>query len=270
MACIWSGGIVTVLISVIIIGFVLIGGIPRINLDFLLTPPKGGLSGEGGISTVIVSTLFLVIVTIIMLVPVGIGAAIYLAEYAPDNFMTRLIRYAVEVLSGVPSIIFGLFGFALFVTALHFSFSILSGALTLVCLLLPTMIRATEEAIRAVPYSHREGALALGATKWQLISRVLLPSALPGIVTAIILCIGRAIEETACLYVTMGGSAAMPTSLLSGGRTLSLHVFYLAMETRAFEKAMATGAVLIITIIVINFITNWLSNRFQARLRGTN
>ena len=270
MACIWGGGIITVLVLAIVIGFVLIRGIPGINLEFLLTPPKGGLSGEGGISTVIVSTLYLVIVTVVMLVPVGIGAAIYLAEYAPNTRLTRLIRYAVEVLAGVPSIIFGLFGFALFVTALHFNFSILSGALTLVCLLLPTMIRTTEEAIRAVPYSHREGALALGATKWQLVSRVLLPSALPGIVTAIILCIGRAIEETACLYVTLGGSAAMPTSLLSGGRTLSLHVFYLAMETRAFEKAMATGAVLIIIIIVINFITNWLSHRFQAKMRGTN
>ncbi len=199
----------------------------------------------------------------------GIGSAIYLAEYAPDNRLTRLIRYGVEVLAGVPSIIFGLFGFALFVTVLHFNFSILSGALTLVCLLLPTMIRTTEEAIRAVPYSHREGALALGSTKWQVVSKVLLPAALPGIVTATILCVGRAIEETACLYVTLGGSAAMPTSLLSGGRTLSLHVFLSRYENPRFDKAMATGAVLIIIIILINFITNWVSYRFQAKMRGT-
>jgi phosphate transport system permease protein len=130
------------------------------------------------------------------------------------------------------------------------------------------MIRTSEEAIKSVPYSHREAALALGATRWQMVSRVLLPTALPGIVTAVILCIGRAIEETACLYVTLGGSAAMPSSLLSGGRTLSLHVFYLAMETRAFGKAMATGAVLIVTIIVINSITNYLSYRFQKRMKG--
>lgn len=269
MVYIWGGGFITVLILLVVIGYVLVQGIPSLTLDFLLTPPGGGLSGEGGISTVIVSTVYLVAVTIVMLVPVGIGAAIYLAEYAPDNRVTRLIRYGVEVLAGVPSIIFGLFGFALFVTALKFNFSILSGALTLVCLLLPTMIRTTEEAIRAVPYSNREAALALGATKWQLVSRVLLPTALPGVVTAIILCVGRAIEETACLYVTLGGSAAMPSSLLSGGRTLSLHVFYLAMETRAFDKAMATGAVLIITIIAINTLTNWLSYRFQKRMRGT-
>jgi phosphate transport system permease protein len=268
MASIWGGGVITVLILLVVIGYVLVQGIPELSLDFLLTSPQGGLSGEGGISTVIVSTIYLVALTIVILVPIGLGAAIYLSEYAPDNRITRFIRYGVEVLAGVPSIIFGLFGFALFVTALHFNFSILSGALTLVCLLLPTMIRTSEEAIKAVPYAHREAALALGTTRWQMIARVLLPTALPGIVTAIILCVGRAIEETACLYVTMGGSAAMPTSLLSGGRTLSLHVFYLAMETRAFDKAMATGAVLIITIIVINTVTNWLSNRFQRRMRG--
>ena len=269
MVYIWGGGFITVLILLVVIGYVLVQGLPSITLDFLLTPPAGGLSGEGGISTVIVSTIYLVAVTIVILVPIGLGAAIYLAEYAPDNRLTRLIRYGVETLAGVPSIIFGLFGFALFVTVLHFNFSILSGALTLVCLLLPTMIRTSEEAIKSVPHAHREAALALGATRWQMVSKVLLPTALPGIVTAIILCVGRAIEETACLYVTLGGSAAMPNSLLSGGRTLSLHVFYLAMETRAFDKAMATGAVLIITIIVINSITNWLSYRFQKRMKGT-
>ncbi|MCX7911542.1 MAG: phosphate ABC transporter permease PstA [Dehalococcoidales bacterium] len=268
MVYIWGGGVVTVLILLIVIGYVLVQGIPGLSLDFLLTPPKGGLSGEGGISTVIVSTVYLVALTMAILVPVGLGAAIYLAEYAPDNRLTRLIRYGVEILAGVPSIIFGLFGFALFVTALHFNFSILSGALTLVCLLLPTMIRTSEEAIKSVPYAYREAALALGATRWQTVSHVLLPTALPGLVTAIILCIGRAIEETACLYVTLGGSAAMPTSLLSGGRTLSLHVFYLAMETRAFDKAMATGAILIVTIILINSLTNWFAYRFQKRIRG--
>ncbi|MFW6102503.1 MAG: PstA family ABC transporter permease, partial [Chloroflexota bacterium] len=161
MASIWCGGVITVLILFVVIGYVLVQGIPELSPDFLLTSPRGGLSGEGGISTVIVSTIYLVAFTIVILVPIGLGAAIYLAEYAPDNRLTRLIRYGVEVLAGVPSIIFGLFGFALFVTALHFNFSILSGALTLVCLLLPTMIRTSEEAIKSVPYAHREAALAL-------------------------------------------------------------------------------------------------------------
>ncbi len=268
MAAIWAGGCITVLILVAIIGYVFINGYKAINLDFLLTAPEGGLSGEGGISTAIVSTFYLVIVTVVILIPPGVGAAIYLAEYATDTWFTRLIRYGVETLAGVPSIIFGLFGFAVFVTALHFNFSILSGALTLVCLLLPTLIRTAEEAIKAIPRDYREAALAMGATKWQTIRHVILPAAMPGIVTGVILCVGRAVEETACLYVTMGGSANMPTSLLRSGRTLSLHLFYLAMETNAFDKAMATGLVLIATIIVINAVTNFLSRKFQAKMSG--
>ena len=268
LAGIWGTGIVTVFILLVIIAYVLVKGVSDISWSFLSTPPRGGLSGEGGISTVIVCTLYLIGLTMAILVPLGVGAAIYLSEYAPDNRMTRLIRYGTEVLAGVPSIVFGLFGFALFVTALHFNFSILSGALTLACLLLPTLIRTSEEALRAVPRSHREAAYALGATKWQTVWRVLLPAALPGIVTGIILSIGRAIGETACLYVTMGGTTAMPTSLFSGGRTLSMHLLSLVMDTNAFSKALATGVVLIITIIVINAITNWLSQRFRARMTG--
>ena len=265
---IWGAGAITTLILLVIIGYILIKGIPYINWSFLITAPQGGLSGEGGISTAIVSTVYLIALTIAMLVIPGVGAAIWLTEYARDNWLTRTIRYAINTLAGVPSIVFGLFGFALFVTALHFNFSILSGALTLVCLLLPTLISTTEEAIRAVPPYQREAGMALGATKWQTIAHVILPAALPGVVTGIILCIGRAIGETACLYVTMGGSSAMPTSLLSGGRTLALHVFYLATDTNAFDKAMATAAILIILIVIINTFTNWLSQRFHARLVG--
>jgi phosphate transport system permease protein len=265
---IWGGGAITVAVLLGIILYVLIQGLPSVNMEFLITPPKGGLSGEGGISTATVGTLYLLGITLAILLIPGIGAGIYLAEYARDNRLTRMVRYAVETLAGVPSIVFGLFGFALFVTALHFNFSILSGALTLVCLLLPTLIRTTEEAIRAVPRSYREASLAMGASKWQTIRHVVLPAAMPGIVTGIILCAGRIVEETACLYVTMGGSAAMPTSLLKGGRTLSLHLYYLAMDTNAFDKAMGTGAVLIIIIIIINAVTNLLSQRFQAKMRG--
>jgi phosphate transport system permease protein len=268
LAVIWAAGIITALILLLIVVYILVRGLPYVNWDFLVTAPQGGLSGEGGISTAIITTLYLIILTIALLLIPGIGAAIYLTEYARDNWLTNAIRYAINTLAGVPSIVFGLFGFTLFVTALHFNFSILSGALTLVCLLLPTLISTSEEAIRAVPNYQREAAMALGATKWQSIAHVILPAALPGIVTGIILCIGRAIGETACLYVTMGGSAAMPTSLLSGGRTLSLHVFYLATDTHAFEKAMATAAILVILIIIINTLTNWLSRRFHTRLVG--
>jgi phosphate transport system permease protein len=265
---IWSAGAITALILLMIIIYIMVRGIPYISWDFLITPPQGGLSGEGGISTAIVTTIYLIALTIAILIVPGIGAAIWLTEYARDNWLTNAIRYAINTLAGVPSIVFGLFGFVLFVTILHFNFSILSGALTLVCLLLPTLISTTEEAIRAVPHYQREAGLSLGATKWQIIAHVILPAALPGIVTGIILCIGRAIGETACLYVTMGGSAAMPTTLLTGGRTLALHLYYLATDTNAFDKAMATAAILIILIIIINTVTNWLSQRFHSRLVG--
>jgi phosphate transport system permease protein len=267
-AIIWGAGAITALILMVIVVYILVRGLPYINWDFLITAPQGGLSGEGGISTAIVTTVYLIALTIALLIIPGIGTAIYLTEYARDNWATNAVRYAINTLAGVPSIVFGLFGFALFVTALHFNFSILSGALTLVCLLLPTLICTTEEAILAVPRYQIEAGLALGATKWQTIAHVILPAALPGIVTGIILCVGRAIGETACLYVTMGGSAAMPTSLFSGGRSLALHVYYLATDTHAFDKAMATAAVLVILIVVINTLTNWLSQRFHARLVG--
>ena len=265
---IWAAGIIAVLILLFIIGYVLTKGLPIISPEFLFTEPEGGLSGGGGISSCIVATLWLIAITMAILTPLGIGAAVYLAEYAPDNRFTHLIRYSVELLAGVPSIVFGLFGFAVFVLALHFSYSILAGALTLVCLLLPFLMRSAEEAMRAVPQSQREAALALGATKWQTILHVVMPDALPGIVTGIILCTGGAVAESACLYVTMGGSAGMPTSFLSGGRTLAVHVFYLAMETNALDKALATGAVLIILTLILNFITRWLSQRLQAGMRG--
>jgi phosphate transport system permease protein len=266
MTGIWGAGAIAVLFLLLIIGYMLVRGLSHISWSFLTTAPSGGLAGAGGISTVIVTTFYLVGFTMIILVPLGVGAAIYLAEYAPDNRLTRFIRFGTEVLAGVPSIVFGIFGFALFVIALNFRFSILSGALTLVCLLLPILIRTSEEALRAVPRAHREAALALGATKWQTIWRVTLPAAIPGIATGVILCIGRAVGETACLYVTMGGSPAMPTSLFSGGRTLSLHLFYLATVTNNIEGAFATGVVLIIVIVGTNAITNWLSQRFRARM----
>jgi len=264
----WVAGVVTVLILLVIIGYVAVRGVAVLDLEFLLTAPEGGLTAEGGISTVIVSTFYLIGATLIALTPLGIGTAIYLAEYAPDNWLTRLIRFSIDLLAGVPSIVFGLFGFLVFVRMLGFGFSILAGALTLVCLLLPFIIRASEEAMRMVPQSYREAALSLGATRWQTIRHVVLPAALPGIVTGIILCIGGAIAESAPLFVTMGGTHLMPTSLLDPGRPLSLHVFFIAMETRAFDVAMGTAVVLIVTIIALNSITNWLCRRFQAKMRG--
>jgi len=271
----WLGGALVVIILLIVVGYVLANGIREVNWEFLTTAPAGGLSGEGGISTAIVSTVYLIGLTIVIATPLGIGAAIFLTEYAGESsigskFVQGLINFAhfgVETLAGIPSIIFGLFGFTLFVSALHFGFSLLSASLAGACLVLPVIIRTTEEALLTVPVSYREASLALGATKWQTISQVVLPAALPGIITGIILSVGRVISETAVFYVTLGGSARMPTGILSSGRTLALHVYYLAMDTNAFDKAMATGAVLIITIILINLIIDFVSSKLTAGLR---
>ena len=267
-AFIWGSGGVAVAVLLVIIGYVIVRGVPAIDLEFLFTSPKGGLSGERGIASCVVATLWIVVVTMVLLIPLGIGGAIYMAEYAPSNRVIGALRYGMELLAGVPSVVFGLFGYAVFVMVMSFSFSILSGALTLVCLLLPYLTRTAEEALRAVPRSQREAALALGATRWQTVTRAVLPAALPGIVTGIVLSIGRAVSESAPLFITMGGSSRMPETLFSSGRTLAVHVYYLAMETNALDKALATGTVLVVLILSINLLTNWISRRLHAKMTG--
>lgn len=271
---IWLCGLLTVSILLVVIGYVFIKGVPEIDWAFLTTAPRGGLSGEGGISTTIVTTLYLVILTIIIAIPLGIGAAIFLVEYADEKYLNskllrtlfRFIHLGVETLAGIPSIIFGLFGYVLFVSTLQLGFSLLSASLAGACLILPTIIRTTEEALLAVPDSYRQGSLALGATMWQTITKVILPSSLPGIFTGIILSVGRIVSETAVFYVTLGGSYRMPTSIMSGGRTLALHLFYLAMETNAINKAMGTGTVLVISIVLINLLMNYISGKIKYRI----
>lgn len=264
----WIAGITAVAFLLIIIGYVFVNGIGSISWEFLTTNPKGGLKGEGGILSALVGTLYMIILTLIIALPMGIGAAIYLAEYSSNNWFTKVVRFGVESLAGIPSIVFGLFGFALFVMALGFNFSILSGSLTLACLCLPVIIRTCEEAIKTVPVTLREASLSLGATRWQTVAHVVLPAAIPGIVTSIILTMGRVVEETACLYVTMGGSSNMPTSIWSNARTLSLHLYYLAMETTAINKALATGVILIAIIVILNFFTRWISSKFISMYQG--
>jgi phosphate transport system permease protein len=275
-ALLWLAGIVAVAVLVAVVGYVVWLGIGVINLDFILTPPLGGVSGEGGISSTLVTTFYLVLLTVGIATPLGVAAAIYLVEYTGAirknrRLWSNLISIAhlgVETLAGVPSIIFGLFGYALFVSALHFGFSLLSAGLAGACLILPVIIRTTEEALRTVPRSYREGGLALGATKWQTTWDIVLPTAAPGIITSVVLSVGRVLSETAVFYVTLGGSYRMPTSIMSSGRTLALHVFYLATETHAFDKAMGTAAILVLAIILINLVINLLSNRLKRVMRG--
>jgi len=269
----WLCALVVVGVLLAIIGYVVVEGVQMINLEFLLTRPRGGLAGEGGISTTIVTSFYLVVLTLAIATPIGVGAAIYFVEYASDmqgrtGFMAQVVavaRFGVETLAGVPSIIFGLFGYLLFVSALEFGFSLLAAALAGACLILPVIIRTSEEALRSVPRSYREGSLALGATQWQTVSKVVLPAAGPGIATGIVLSAGRVLSETAVFYVTLGGSASAPTSLFSSGRTMALHLYYLAMDTRAFDKAMGTAAVLIALIILINLSINLLSRKLSVQ-----
>ncbi len=271
----WLFGLITVLILILVVGYVLVQGGKAINWQFLVTPPKGGLSGEGGISTTIGTTFYLVGLTLLVATPLGVGAAVFLIEYAGEQslsskFLRSVIsvsNFAVETLAGIPSIIFGLFGYALFVSTLKFGFSLLSASLAGACLVLPTIIRTTEEALLAVPDDYRRGSLALGATKWQTLYRIVLPAGLPGIITGIILSVGRIISETAVFFVTLGGSYRLPSSIMDGGRTLALHLYYLAMDTRAFDKAMGTGAVLVVMIILINLGINLVSRKLTAGVR---
>lgn len=272
-ALLWLAGMTAVAALLAVVGYVVIQGIGEISLEFLLTPPRGGLAGEGGISTTIVTTIYLVALTISIATPLGVGAGVFLVEYAgemhgragPIRRVVAVARFGVETLAGVPSIIFGLFGYALFVSVMDFGFSLLSAALAGACLILPVIIRTTEEALLAVPRSYRQGSLALGTTQWQTVAGVVLPAALPGIMTGVVLSVGRVVSETAVFYVTLGGSSRLPTSIFHSGRTMALHVFYLATETRAFDKAMATATVLIVSIILINAIINCLTRRFAMR-----
>lgn len=269
----WLTGVTAVLIMVFVVGYIMVQGIPQLNLEFFTSSPRGGLSGDGGIYSTVVTTFYMIVVTLAVATPLGVGAAIYLTEYSEkaESIIVRklvaLARFGVETLAGVPSIIFGLFGYALFVSALNLGFSIMSASLAGACLIIPVIIRTTEEAMKSVPNSYREGSLALGATKWETIWKVILPSAFPGISTGILLSAGRIVSETAIFFVTLGGSYRVPHSLMSGGRTMALHVYYLAMETRAFDKAMSTAAVLVALIVLMNLVINIITSRISSKTR---
>ena len=222
----------------------------------------------GGISSIIIGTLLITAVAVVIATPLGVGTAVFLREYTRDSKISRIIRFGTDCLAGVPSIIFGLFGFVFFVIFLRMGWSILSGGLTLTAMILPTIICTAEEAIKAIPYSYREVSFALGGTRWQTVKKVVLPNALPGIFTGILLGVGRSVGETAAIILTSGSSFLMPTSLFSPIRTMSIHFFILAREGISMEMAYATGAALIILILIINTIANWLLHRYVRKLEG--
>ncbi|MCR4395403.1 MAG: phosphate ABC transporter permease PstA [Candidatus Saccharicenans sp.] len=255
---------VAILVLVFILVVILKNGLPQLSLEFLTRNPAD-MGREGGILSTIVATIFLTFIALLVATPLGVGTAIYLTEYTVEGRITRIIRFGAECLAGIPSIIFGLFGFILFVNKLKFGWSILSGGLTLAFMVLPTIIRTSEEAIKAVPAAYRLVSFSLGSTRWQTVTRVVLPSAIPGIVTGVILSIGRSIGETAAVIFTAGSALRMPTSLFSSSRTMSVHFYILAKEGVSMPKAYGTAAVLVISILVINIITYYLMEKYIKR-----
>lgn len=245
---------------IIIVGYILINGLSNIDVEFLTQEPRR-MGKEGGIFSVIIGTIFVTGVGIIIATPIGIAAAIYFTEYAKEGKAVTMIRFFTEILAGIPSIIFGLFGFAFFVIFLGMGWSVLSGGLTLAMMVLPTLIRATEESLKTVPMSYREGSLSLGATKWQTITKVIIPCCKPGILTGLILGIGRAIGETAAIMLTVGGSLRVPTSIFDSTRTMSVHLYVLSAEGLSQEKTYATAALLIIIVLLINTAANLITSR---------
>lgn len=262
----WLFTLMTVSVLFFIIVFILKNGLPVLDIPFFTTNPRD-MGKSGGIFSTIVGTLALTILAILIATPLGVGTAIYLTEYTRENKLTRIIRFGSECLAGIPSIIFGLFGFILFVNKLKFGWSILSGGLTLSFMILPTIIRTSEEAIKAVPRVFREVSYSLGSTKWQMVTRVILPSAIPGIVTGIILSVGRSIGETAAVIFTAGSALRIPTSLFSSSRTMSVHFYILAREGISMPNAFGTAAVLIMAILIINIVTYRIMHRFIRKYR---
>lgn len=257
----WTFTLTTVFVLFFIIFYIFKEGIPVINYKFLFSNPED-MGKSGGIFSTIIGTIALTLMAIIIAAPLGIGSAIYLTEYTQENKITRIIRFGSECLAGIPSIIFGLFGFIFFVTKLKLGWSILSGSLTLTFMILPTIIRTSEEAIKSVPYQYREASFSLGSTKWQTVTKVVLPAALPGILTGIILSVGRSIGETAAVIFTAGSALRLPTSLFSSSRTMAVHFYILAREGLSQSNAYGTAAVLIATILVINIVAYRLMHAF--------
>lgn len=252
---------------IFVIGFVIAGGFRHLSWGFL-TEPILDMGRSGGILPAIVGTILMVFVAVGIAAPLGIASSIYLAEYTREGKVTQWIRFGINCLAGVPSIIFGLFGFILFVVMLGFGWSIISGGLSLAAMILPTIIRTSEEALRSVPASYRDVAASLGATRWQTVTKSVIPYALPGILTGVILGIGRSIEETAVVIFTAGSATQMPTSLFDSARTMAVHFYILAREGISNDNAYATASILICTILIINVSAYTLMHKLMKGRRA--
>lgn len=258
----------TVLPIILVIGYIIVQGAPAISLEFITGYPFGGMR-QGGIWPAIVGTFYLTLGTAVFSVPLGVAAAIYLSEYAADNMVTRIIRLAIINLSGIPSVVYGLFGLGLFVFFLKFGTSILSASLTLSIMTLPVIISTSEEALRAVPQAFRTVSVSVGATRWQTIRRIVLPEALPGIITGVILGLNRAAGETAPILFT--GAAfflpRLPGSPFDATMALPYHLFVISTQIpeMPFQIQYGTALVLITFVVAMNMLANFIRSRARAR-----
>lgn len=275
LAAIYVSASVSVLLLAGIIGYVFVKGIRTVNWTFL-TSVTSALKNTVGIAGNLVNTLYIIVITLLIVTPLGVGAAIYLNEYAKPGKLVSAIEFTTETLSGIPSIIYGLFGMIFFGQTLHFGYSILTGSLTLTLMVLPLITRNTQEALRTVPDSYRNGALGMGATKWYMIRTILLPSALPGIVTGIILSVGRIVGESAALLFTAGSGRLLPkltgdflgnlkvlgSKAMTSGGTLTIEL-YLQMQNGKYDVAFGIACVLLVIVLFINLLTKLAARKLH-------
>lgn len=260
-AIVLLSAIFTISVLVIIVGFIFVKGIGGINLKYLISDYSAG--GDGGILPMIVTTLYTVFLAILVATPIGVLSAIYLQEYAKKGKAVNAIRFATESLAGIPSIVYGLFGGIFFVMTLKMGYSILAGSLTVGIIILPVIIRTTEEALKTVPNGYREASLAMGATKFQTLYKVIVPSAAPGILSGIILSIGRVVGESAAILLTAGTVAQMPTGIFDSARTLTVQSYLIAKETGNIEAAASVGVVLIVIVLSLNTLAKFIVKKFS-------
>lgn len=251
--------VITFALLFFLIGYILVKGIPYLNAD-LFSPEY--TSENVSLVPSLINTFIMTVISLVIAAPLGIFAAIYLVEYAKKGSkFVNVIRLTAETLSGIPSIVYGLFGMLFFVTTLKWGMSILSGAFTMVIMILPLIMRTAEEALKSVPDSYREASFGLGAGKLRTIFKIVLPSAVPGILAGIILAIGRVVGETAALIYTAGTVAAVPDSLMGSGRTLALHMYVLSSEGLHMNQASATAVVILLFVLVINALSGFVAKR---------
>lgn len=263
---IWGCGLFVFILSLSMVIYILVRGLPYLDYKLISTAPSE-LKHTIGILPMIINTLFIIVIALLFSTPVGIGAAIYINEYAKrSSKIVKSIEFSIETLAGIPSIIYGLFGFMFFVMFLNLKMSILSGSLTVAIIVLPTIIRTTQESLKTVPASYREGALALGSGKFYLIKTILIPCSLQGIVTSVILSIGRIIGESAALIFTAGIGYSMPRNLFShifkSGASLTVQLYQYATRGESLDICFAIATILIIIILIINLSTRYISNKF--------